>query len=413
MIIQEKPTGNRQRLTTITVERPRRPASGGLKLPMCRTLADQGDGSALWCVRCPSGRRFTHRRPGPRRHRHHRALARRAVPSRPGRPPPRLLHAPRSPDGRCLRPGHAQTPRRPGGHRQARPRPRTPPHARRSTPRRRCRHRHHLPPARPCQHHHHRPLFRPPRAKSGHRSHAPSNLDGSVKTRCSRAVPHVTPTASAPSATCTKPRTSRRNGPTSTPPSAGPATPTRPTAPSRTGSRSKHGSARCATLNEQSRTTPHDDAALQRRVRLLRTGQRASWGGSCAFLGAPGTTRAPWTDLARSTAEHPRSHRCDRPECRSVPRVRDRVRFQNPPHRNQKKTGCFTTVVPTRHVSRPPTIVYRPFVVCGTMMLPPWIVTALSVARWFIERSGSTRRSRSFTSIQNRSFVPGSPRSST
>ena len=51
----------RQRLTTITVERPRCPSSGGFKLHKYRSLSDQGDGSALWWVRCGNdscGHRF-------------------------------------------------------------------------------------------------------------------------------------------------------------------------------------------------------------------------------------------------------------------------------------------------------------------------------------------------------------------
>jgi len=48
----------RQRLTTITVERPKCPACGGIRLLKYRTLADQGDGSALWWVRCTCGARF-------------------------------------------------------------------------------------------------------------------------------------------------------------------------------------------------------------------------------------------------------------------------------------------------------------------------------------------------------------------
>jgi DNA-directed RNA polymerase subunit M/transcription elongation factor TFIIS len=47
-----------RRLTTVTVERPRCPACGGVKLHKYRTLADQGDGSALWWVRCECGKRF-------------------------------------------------------------------------------------------------------------------------------------------------------------------------------------------------------------------------------------------------------------------------------------------------------------------------------------------------------------------
>ena len=48
----------RQRLPMVTVERPRCPACGGVKLRKYRTLADQGDGSALWWVRCSCGQRF-------------------------------------------------------------------------------------------------------------------------------------------------------------------------------------------------------------------------------------------------------------------------------------------------------------------------------------------------------------------
>jgi len=47
-----------RRLATITVERPRCPACGGVKLRKYRSVADQGDGSALWWVRCSCGRRF-------------------------------------------------------------------------------------------------------------------------------------------------------------------------------------------------------------------------------------------------------------------------------------------------------------------------------------------------------------------
>jgi hypothetical protein len=48
----------RPRLATVSVERPRCPACGGVKLHKYRTLADQGDGSALWWVRCLCGQRF-------------------------------------------------------------------------------------------------------------------------------------------------------------------------------------------------------------------------------------------------------------------------------------------------------------------------------------------------------------------
>ncbi len=58
MNTQEQPKTGRRRLTTITVERPRCPECGGAKLRKYRTLADQGDGSALWWVRCECGRRF-------------------------------------------------------------------------------------------------------------------------------------------------------------------------------------------------------------------------------------------------------------------------------------------------------------------------------------------------------------------
>jgi len=42
----------------ITVERPRCPSCGGVKLHKYRTLTDQGDGSAMWWVRCECGQRF-------------------------------------------------------------------------------------------------------------------------------------------------------------------------------------------------------------------------------------------------------------------------------------------------------------------------------------------------------------------
>ena len=42
----------RQRLPMVTVERPRCPACGGVKLRKYRSITDQGDGSALWWVRC-------------------------------------------------------------------------------------------------------------------------------------------------------------------------------------------------------------------------------------------------------------------------------------------------------------------------------------------------------------------------
>jgi len=48
----------RQRLAMITVERPRCPSCNGVKLRKYHTLADQGDGSAPWWVRCACGQRF-------------------------------------------------------------------------------------------------------------------------------------------------------------------------------------------------------------------------------------------------------------------------------------------------------------------------------------------------------------------
>ncbi len=40
------------RLPTIVVQRPRCPACGGVRLTKYRSINDQGDGSALWWVRC-------------------------------------------------------------------------------------------------------------------------------------------------------------------------------------------------------------------------------------------------------------------------------------------------------------------------------------------------------------------------
>ena len=48
----------RPRLSTVTVERPRCPAFGGVRLRKYRSIRDQGDGSALWWVRCSCGHRF-------------------------------------------------------------------------------------------------------------------------------------------------------------------------------------------------------------------------------------------------------------------------------------------------------------------------------------------------------------------
>ena len=101
--------------------------------------------------------------------------------------------------------------------------PRPAPHARRATPRRRRRHRHHLQATRPLVHLHHRNLPGPPRAPSGHRNHAKSKLDGRVKARralpttmprCCHAVSHVLFTASAPSAS----KSARSRAATTSPP---------------------------------------------------------------------------------------------------------------------------------------------------------------------------------------------------
>ena len=51
----------RRRLTTVTVERPRCPRCHGARLRKYRSIRDQGDGSALWWVRCEDescGQRF-------------------------------------------------------------------------------------------------------------------------------------------------------------------------------------------------------------------------------------------------------------------------------------------------------------------------------------------------------------------
>ena len=51
----------RRRLMTVVVERPRCPACGCARLLKYRSLRDQGDGSAVWWVRCRNehcGERF-------------------------------------------------------------------------------------------------------------------------------------------------------------------------------------------------------------------------------------------------------------------------------------------------------------------------------------------------------------------
>lgn len=52
---------SRPTLETITVERPRCPRCLGIRLHKYRSIRDQGDGSALWWVRCTNetcGHRF-------------------------------------------------------------------------------------------------------------------------------------------------------------------------------------------------------------------------------------------------------------------------------------------------------------------------------------------------------------------
>ena len=44
----------RRLLETVTVERPRCPKCGGVRLRKYRSVRDQGDGSALWWVVCES-----------------------------------------------------------------------------------------------------------------------------------------------------------------------------------------------------------------------------------------------------------------------------------------------------------------------------------------------------------------------
>ena len=60
---QRSPTtgGQRRVLETITVERPRCPRCEGVRLRKYRSIRDQGDGSALWWVKCDDeacGHRF-------------------------------------------------------------------------------------------------------------------------------------------------------------------------------------------------------------------------------------------------------------------------------------------------------------------------------------------------------------------
>jgi len=52
-LIEAVPNATKQRrLATVTVERPRCPACGGFKLRKYRSITDQGDGSAMYYVRC-------------------------------------------------------------------------------------------------------------------------------------------------------------------------------------------------------------------------------------------------------------------------------------------------------------------------------------------------------------------------
>ncbi|MCP4249374.1 MAG: hypothetical protein GY778_20210 [bacterium] len=52
MVERARGTNTAHRLETITVERPRCPRCDGFRLRKYRSIADQGDGSALWWVRC-------------------------------------------------------------------------------------------------------------------------------------------------------------------------------------------------------------------------------------------------------------------------------------------------------------------------------------------------------------------------
>ncbi len=52
------PSNRPRRLETVFVERPRCPQCGGIRLRKYRSIRDQGDGSALWWVRCTCGHRF-------------------------------------------------------------------------------------------------------------------------------------------------------------------------------------------------------------------------------------------------------------------------------------------------------------------------------------------------------------------
>ncbi len=58
MKVQDKSKHDRQRLTTVTVERPRCPSCQGVKHRKYRSVADQGDGSALSWAQCACGYRF-------------------------------------------------------------------------------------------------------------------------------------------------------------------------------------------------------------------------------------------------------------------------------------------------------------------------------------------------------------------
>ena len=54
-------SSSRVMLQTVTFERPRCPRCNGVRLRKYRSIRDQGDGSALWWVRCEGescGNRF-------------------------------------------------------------------------------------------------------------------------------------------------------------------------------------------------------------------------------------------------------------------------------------------------------------------------------------------------------------------
>lgn len=61
MIAVSTPPPSRRALQTITLERPRCPRCGGVRLAKYRSIRDQGDGSSLSWMRClgrDCGQRF-------------------------------------------------------------------------------------------------------------------------------------------------------------------------------------------------------------------------------------------------------------------------------------------------------------------------------------------------------------------